>query len=72
MSHSLDAWITSVSPEFEAEHWTGIMGETKTLKFYPGSDEVITDRLQILKGTNDSDYEVYAMNGTKFAAKYMN
>jgi len=72
MSHSLDAWITRVSPEFEAEQWNGIMGETRFPEFYPGSEQMITDRLQILKGKKDSDYEVHTMHGTKFAAQYMN
>ena len=38
--HSIDAWITSISPEFEAEQLNGIMEMTWFTELYPGSKQM--------------------------------
>lgn len=59
-AHSLDVWMSSVSPALYEQKWEGIIGETK--------DETQGDkysRLEVLKHANDEDYEVEQPFSTK-------
>merc|ERR1739838_707989 len=52
---SLDAWMTHISKEVHDKEWHGILGETRIRKNGHNTD---TDRMTILRGENDADYEV--------------
>lgn len=67
---SLDAWMTTVSERVEKSKWNGILGETKHKIFDESSGEqILSDRSKLLRGQDDSDYEVDGPFGTDFAAK---
>jgi len=67
---SLDAWITTLSERLEKNEWNGILGETKHKIFDVSTGEqILTDRSKLLRGQDDSDYEVDGPFGTEFAAK---
>jgi hypothetical protein len=49
-AHSIDVWISSVSPALLKESWEGVVGETKDLSYTPtGQDPVMGDRGTTLK-----------------------
>lgn len=64
-SHSIDAWMSKVSPELRAQKWRGVLGETRD------GQKGSTDRKSILVGQDDSDYEVSGPYGTNFNALRM-
>jgi len=61
---SLDAWMTRVSKVLYGENWNGILGETRNKNGVEG-------RLNILRGQNDSDYEVNGPFVTEFPALHI-
>jgi len=66
---SLDAWMTKVSDELEIQEWNGVLGETKKAIYDPVSKRQIkSNRSQLLRGKNDSDYEVDGPFGLAHAA----
>eukprot|EP00547_Thalassionema_nitzschioides_P000816 CAMPEP_0194200194 /NCGR_PEP_ID=MMETSP0156-20130528/905_1 /TAXON_ID=33649 /ORGANISM="Thalassionema nitzschioides, Strain L26-B" /LENGTH=1201 /DNA_ID=CAMNT_0038925161 /DNA_START=53 /DNA_END=3658 /DNA_ORIENTATION=+ len=65
---SLDAWMSTVSPKLQKTDWNGILGETKQKKFNLMGEQIKSDRYQLLRGKNDSDYEVDGPFGKSFAA----
>jgi len=62
---SLDSWMTNVSPSLHNDVWNGILGETRT------GDETDKDRLKILRGKKDADYEVDGPFGRSFPALHL-
>jgi hypothetical protein len=68
-THSLDAWIISISPSLLEEPWEGLLGETKDLSYIPRQKEQeITDRAHKLKFSKDKAYEVTAPNSFRCKA----
>jgi len=61
---SLDAWMTRVSKVLYGEKWNGILGETRNKNGVEG-------RFNILRGQNDSDYEVNGPFVTEFPALHI-
>lgn len=57
-AHSIDVWITSVSPTLLAEPWEGVIGETKDPKYVSTGEMVSVDRSVALKYESDKAYEV--------------
>mmetsp|Transcript_21127 Transcript_21127/g.31314 ORF Transcript_21127/g.31314 Transcript_21127/m.31314 type:complete len:515 (-) Transcript_21127:156-1700(-) len=67
---SLDAWMTKVTKKMDKEDWGGVLGETKVKIFDKATGEQIkSDRMKLLQGKDDADYEVSHPFGTDFAAK---
>jgi len=66
---SLDAWMTKVEGKMEKVEWNGILGETKK-KIYDANtgEQVLSDRMKLLRGKDDADYEVDGPFGKIFAA----
>merc|ERR1712226_511550 len=66
---SLDAWMTKVDGKMEKVKWNGILGETKE-KIYDATtgEQILSDRSKLLRGKDDSDYEVDGPFGKSFAA----
>jgi len=62
---SLDSWMTNVSPSLHNDVWNGILGETRL------GDETDTDRFKILRGKQDTDYEVDGPFGRYFPALHI-
>ena len=53
----------------EKEDWGGVLGETKVKLFDKASGEqIISDRMKLLRGKDDADYEVSHPFGTDFVA----
>ena len=69
--HSLDAWMSKVSPEMRAEEWAGILGETRRPTFTETGEQHVSDRQGILAGKRDEDYEVGGPHALEFAARDM-
>ena len=71
-SHTIDVWISKVSPELESHKWRGVFGETRYSKKEKatGSD-IMNDRHSILMGGRDSDYEVSGPYCVHFSALNM-
>eukprot|EP00547_Thalassionema_nitzschioides_P007125 CAMPEP_0194213942 /NCGR_PEP_ID=MMETSP0156-20130528/14882_1 /TAXON_ID=33649 /ORGANISM="Thalassionema nitzschioides, Strain L26-B" /LENGTH=981 /DNA_ID=CAMNT_0038942091 /DNA_START=51 /DNA_END=2996 /DNA_ORIENTATION=+ len=67
---SLDAWMTTVSKTLEEQpEWQGILGETKHKIYHEQTgSQIKSDRLQLLRGKDDADYEVNGPFGKEFAA----
>jgi len=66
---SLDTWMTRVSPQLNEQEWNGILGETQKPLFDSATGAMITsDRSKLLRGKDDSDYEVDGPFGTDFNA----
>jgi hypothetical protein len=61
-AHSINVWMSSVSPNLWSEPWEGVIGETKD-----GAVEKkdIYSRDEVLKFANDEDYEVKSPFATK-------
>lgn len=58
-AHSIDVWISSISPGLLEEDWEGVIGETKDNSYgHTGGDSVMVDRTEALKHSEDSAYEV--------------
>jgi hypothetical protein len=55
-AHSLDVWMSAVSPSLLKEDWEGIIGETKAPLV--GEKKDLYDRKEVLKFSDDADYEV--------------
>jgi hypothetical protein len=55
-AHSLDVWMSAVSPSLLKENWEGIIGETKAPLTAKPKD--MYNRNEVLKFANDADYEV--------------
>ena len=67
---SLDAWMVKVSDELEVQKWQGILGETKQPIYDKTTGEqIMTDRNHLLRGLNDTDYEVNEPFGSNFKAR---
>mmetsp|Transcript_13363 Transcript_13363/g.19281 ORF Transcript_13363/g.19281 Transcript_13363/m.19281 type:complete len:1055 (+) Transcript_13363:113-3277(+) len=66
--HSIDSWMTEVSPAFQDQEWQGILGDTRNPVFDTNGRQVISDRNELLRGKLDSDYEVDGPFGTDFLA----
>jgi len=71
-SHTIDAYISEVSPVLLEGEWQGVLGETRNPKFYPDGKPVTSERSYLLNAKNDSDYEVDGPFGNKFAARIEN
>ena len=54
-AHSLDVWMSSVSPSLLMEDWEGVIGETKELT---SATKDMYKRNDVLKFSDDADYEV--------------
>ena len=54
-AHTVDVWISSVSPDLYDEDWEGVIGETKDPVNHGGEK---VDRVEFLKFPNDDQYEV--------------
>ena len=54
-AHTVDVWISSVSPELYDEGWEGVIGETKDPANHAGEK---VDRSEFLKYDEDESYEV--------------
>eukprot|EP00545_Synedropsis_sp_CCMP1620_P013223 CAMPEP_0119003846 /NCGR_PEP_ID=MMETSP1176-20130426/796_1 /TAXON_ID=265551 /ORGANISM="Synedropsis recta cf, Strain CCMP1620" /LENGTH=1092 /DNA_ID=CAMNT_0006955483 /DNA_START=39 /DNA_END=3317 /DNA_ORIENTATION=+ len=58
-AHTIDVWISSLSPDLLEENWEGVIGETKDVDYVStGKDPIMKDRSEILKFPKDTDYEV--------------
>jgi len=71
---SLDAWMTDISPELNDKFsWYGVLGETKTKLYFDSAKEqqILHDRSLLLRGKNDSDYEVDGPFAKQFNAHYI-
>jgi len=68
-SHSIDAWISKISPVLLKDEWQGVLGETRKPKFYPNGEQVTSERSYLLTGEDDRDYEVNGPFGKTFAAQ---
>ena len=67
-AHTVDVWISSVSPALYDEEWEGIIGETKDPANH-GNEKV--ERLEFLKHTEDEAYEVNSPFSNKCAGCYL-
>lgn len=65
---SLDAWMTKVLDRVENTEWNGILGETRNKVYDFTGAQIKSDRSLILRGKEDSDYEVGGPFQTEFAA----
>ena len=54
-AHTVDVWISSVSPDLYDEEWEGVIGETKDPANHPGEK---VERSEFLKFPKDEQYEV--------------
>ena len=54
-AHSVDVWISSVSPDLLEEDWEGVIGETKDPSNHAGEK---VERSDVLKYPDDVSYEV--------------
>ncbi len=57
-AHSIDVWISSVSPSLLEETWEGVVGETKNLAIDASGKQNSFNRMDVLKFSDDADYEV--------------
>ena len=65
-AHSLDVWISSVSPLLLKQTWEGVIGETKDLSYTPQHEQPKSvPRLEALKYGEDSEYEVNSPFSTR-------
>jgi hypothetical protein len=62
-AHSLDVWMSEVSPALMVEDWEGIIGETKAPLTGPKKD--LYSRQEILKFADDAAYEALSPFSTK-------
>eukprot|EP00591_Stephanopyxis_turris_P010129 CAMPEP_0195511968 /NCGR_PEP_ID=MMETSP0794_2-20130614/4103_1 /TAXON_ID=515487 /ORGANISM="Stephanopyxis turris, Strain CCMP 815" /LENGTH=597 /DNA_ID=CAMNT_0040639673 /DNA_START=80 /DNA_END=1873 /DNA_ORIENTATION=+ len=69
-SHTLDSWISEVTPVLLQEDWKGILGETRMPSFYPNGEQVTSEREYLLSRKDDKDYEVDGAFGVNFPARY--
>jgi hypothetical protein len=70
-AHSIDVWISSISPVLLDQPWEGIIGETKKEAISPRTDnQVYMDRYEVLKFRNDEDYEVLSPFSSECKACY--
>jgi len=68
--HSIDSWMSKVSPEMKSDEWRGILGETREPMFHRGTGEqIISGRNILLQGKSDQDYEVTGPYDTNFGAR---
>ena len=61
-AHTVDVWISSISPELYDEDWEGVIGETKDPSNH-GEEKV--ERSEFLKFPDDESYEVTSPFSTK-------
>ena len=54
-AHTVDVWISSVSPDLFEEDWEGVIGETKDPSNHAGEK---VERAEFLKFAEDEQYEV--------------
>ena len=66
-AHTVDVWISSVSPDLYDEDWEGVIGETKDPANH-GDEKV--DRSEFLKYPEDEAYEVRSPFSTKCKGCY--
>jgi hypothetical protein len=69
-AHSIDIWISSVSPALLDQPWEGVIGETKKDSLVPYTTEkhTMVDRYEVLKFKSDDDYEVISPFSTNCKA----
>jgi hypothetical protein len=69
-AHTIDVWISSVSPTLLAEHWEGVIGETKLDSHTANSAgtrsmKKVVSRAEALKYPSDDAYEVQSPFSSK-------
>jgi len=69
--NSIDAWITDASTIMKGQQWKGIIGETRYPKYYADGRPITSDRVMLLVGKDDEDYEVDGPTGVAFKARGM-
>jgi hypothetical protein len=69
-AHSIDVWISSVSPSLLDQPWEGIIGETKSSTILPSTPQVMMERTEVLKFKRDKDYEVSSPFSSKCKGCY--
>ena len=64
-AHSLDVWMSSVTPRLMDQEWQGVIGETKNA---PTTKKDLYSREEMLKFPDDESYEVNSPYTTKCKA----